>query len=128
MSRKKILAAMETRLDRLNKQLEIFTRNSQSDLWSITYERQEELQSIYDYIIECIPDHAKDTIKVWRFADAPEAYRTVASKHVEADSIAFIPDALYDTYLGITILRTVNGLVAIEYRVDGGFIRIGERL
>lgn len=65
-------------------------------------------------------------ITVWRFEDAPEAYRQLSTSGGDEDWIAFIPEAMKDRYIPWTEEGSPFGCCGVdEFSVDGGVIRIG---
>lgn len=65
------------------------------------------------------------TIKVWRFADAPEEYRNLSFRGDE-DWLAFVPASLAEDYIPWMVSGSAFGCCdVVEHRVPGGVVRIG---
>lgn len=65
-------------------------------------------------------------IKVWRFYDAPKAYRDLSTNGGDEDWVAFIPDAMSQEYIGWLESGSSFGCCCVdEHKVAGGVIRIG---
>lgn len=67
-----------------------------------------------------------NTIKVWRWEDAPEGYKSLSDNGGDEDWIAFIPDSIKDKWIPWMEEGSSFGCCDVsEYKVPGGIIRIG---
>lgn len=65
------------------------------------------------------------TIKVWRFADAPEEYRNLSTNGGDEDWLAFVPEALAGEWIGWLESGSFGCCAIDEHKVEGGIIKIG---
>ncbi len=68
-----------------------------------------------------------DFVKVWAFDEAPQEYQDLSTHGGDEDWVAFIPKRLAKRHwYGWMENGTPFGICdVIEYRVRGGFVRIG---
>jgi hypothetical protein len=67
-----------------------------------------------------------NTIKVWRWEDAPENYKALSTHGGDEDWVAFVPDILKYNWIGWMESGTAFGCCDVyEYEVENGIVRIG---
>ncbi len=64
-------------------------------------------------------------ILVWRFEDAPEAYRELSPHGGDEDWLAYVPSSLCEEYIGWLEYGPFGCYQITEHKVDGGTVKIG---
>lgn len=74
---------------------------------------------------EAFKEHP-NTIKVWKWQDAPEEFKALSNHGGDEDWVAFVPDSMKDEYIGWMEDGTHFGCCDVsEHSVPGGVVRIG---
>jgi len=67
-----------------------------------------------------------DSIKIWKFDDAPECYKMLSTSGGDEDWIAFIPNSLKDEYIPFLDSGSAFGYYDVQIiHLNNGEVRIG---
>lgn len=90
-----------------------------SELMSLVLDLQDQLN-------EDLDGRILETIKVWRFGDAPAEYKLFSPHGGDEDWVAFVPLSMLDTWIPWMEEGTPFGCCSVsKHPVRGGEVRIG---
>ena len=88
-------------------------------------DKYQEMLDMVMYERQRLEEKAK-TIQVWKWEDAPQAFRKLSQHGGDEDWVAFVPQALKDETIWWMEEGTPFGVCDVySYPVEGGIIRIG---